>query len=130
MSARKEIEKRLLQWAAGQAPPVPVAIEGSKFTKPLSGPYLEITFLAGNKKNRNLAADGVRESGYFQIDCYAPFGKGMGEAEALAESMGTLFPVLPKTGTVSIEEPLSWSGSYVEDTFVCVPVRARYRIET
>lgn len=129
MTARTEIETRLDNWAKAQLPPIPVAFQNVTFAKP-TGPYVELFFLGDNRANRDLAAEGVRTYGMFQISCYAPLNKGMGQVEALAEAVSDLFPVLPKTGTVSIEAPLSWSGSYVEDTHVCIPVRARYRIET
>lgn len=130
MSARSEIETRINSWAKMQKPPIPIAFEGVSFTKPTSGPYLEIFMLGSTNINRNVAAEGVRTYGMFQINCYAPANKGMGEVEALRDSMVALFPVLPKTGTVSIEAPLSWSGSDVIDGFVLVPVRANYRIES
>lgn len=130
MSTRSEIEKRLSDWAKAQVPPIPVAFQNVRFTKPTSGPYFEIFMLGDNSVNRDVAAKGVRTTGMFQINCYAPVGTGMAQVEALANNVVTLFPVLPKTGTVSIEAPLNTTGSYVEDTFVCIPVRARYRIES
>jgi hypothetical protein len=86
--------------------------------------------LGDNSTNRDVSAAGTRTYGMFQMNCYAPANKGMAQVEALAQSMVDLFPVLPKTGTVSIEAPLNTAGSYVDDNFVCVPVRARYRIES
>jgi hypothetical protein len=130
MTARQEIETRLNNWAKAQVPPIPVAFQNVNFNKPVSGPYLEIVMLADNSMNRDLAAEGVRVFGMFQVNCYAPANTGMAQVEALANNVVALFPVLPKTGTVSIEAPLSTSGSYVVDSFVCIPVRARYRIET
>jgi len=129
MSARSEIETRINNWAKAQVPPIPVAFEGVSFTKP-AGPYLEVFMLGGNSKSRNVAADGVRTYGIFQVNCYAPANKGMGEVEALRDNIVALFPVLPKMGTVSIEQPLSWSGSDVIDGHVLVPVRGNYRIES
>lgn len=130
MSTRSEIETRLNDWAKAQTPPIPVAFQNVKFTKPTTGPYLEIIMLADNNINPNVSADSVRTIGMFQINCYAPVGTGMAQVESLANSVVGLYPVLPKTGTVSIEAPLNTNGSYVEDTFVCIPVRARYRIES
>jgi len=130
MTARSEIETRITNWAKAQTPPVPVAFEGVSFTKPTSGPYLEVFMLGSDSKLRNVAADGVREYGMFQVNCYTPAGKGMGGVEAMAESIVALFPVLPKTGAVSIEQPLSWSSGSVIDGFTFVPVRGNYRIES
>lgn len=130
MSARSEIETRINTWAKAQTPPVPVAFEGVNFTKPVNGPYIEVYMLGVNSRNRDVAANGVRTYGMFQINCYAPANKGMGEVEALRDSMVALFPVLPKTGMVSIEAPLSWSGSTVADGNAFVPVRGNYRTES
>jgi len=130
MSARSEIETRVLTWAEAQVPPIPVSIENTNFVKPTSGKYLEVFLLGDNNINPNLAADRIRTYGILQINCYAPAGKGMGEVEALSNNMVALFPVLPKTGTVSIEAPLSMSGSSVIDGCVFIPVRGNYRIES
>jgi hypothetical protein len=129
MTLRTEIETRLKVWADAQSPVIPIAYQNVKFNKPLSGSYLEVVLLGHHGKSSGLSASGVTRTGIFQINCYSSLNTGMAQVETLAESVVSLFPVVPKTGTVSIEAPLSWSGSYVEDTFVCVPVRARYRIE-
>lgn len=130
MTLRTEIETRLKTWADAQVPAIPISYQNVKFVKPLTGSYLEIIFLTDHRINRDLSANNTRQTGMFQINCCSPLNTGMSQAEAIATSIVSLFPVLPKTGIVSIESPLSWSGSYVEDTFVCIPVRARYRIET
>jgi len=130
MSTRSEIETRLSSWAKAQTPPIPVAFENVLFTKPKTGPYIEVMLLGETKINRDVRASEIRTYGMFQINCYAPPNGGMAIAESLAQSVTDLYPVLPKTGTVSIEAPLNTSGSYVSDGYVCVPVRGRYRVET
>lgn len=130
MSARSEIEKRLGNWARTQVPPIPVAIEGVEFNKPESGPFLEVILLGEDRANRDLAAEGIRAYGMFQINCYSPANEGMGEVEELRDAVAALYPVLPKTGTVSIEKPLSWSGGTVIDGYAFIPVRGNYRIES
>jgi hypothetical protein len=65
----------------------------------------------------------------FQINCYAPLGGGMATVEGLAQQIIDLYPVLPKTGMVSIEAPLSASTGIPVDGFMCVPVTGRYRVE-
>lgn len=129
MSARSEIETRVINWAKAQVPPVPVAIEGVAFTRP-NGPYVEVNLLGSNNLSRGVSAEGITTYGMFQITCFALANKGMGEVERLRDNIVALFPVLPKTGTVSIEAPLSWSGSDVMDGYTYVPVRGNYRIET
>lgn len=130
MSTRSEIETRVATWAAAQSPPIPVAYENIKFVKPLSGCYLEIYLLGDNTKSRDLTAERQRTTGMFQVSCYAPLNTGMAKVESLAASIVALFPVIPKTGTVSIETPLSGSAGYVDDTFICIPVTGRYRVES
>jgi len=129
MTARTEIETRLLTWANAQNPPIPVAFQNVKFIKPTKGPFLELIMLGDRVANRDLAAAGIRTVGMFQINCYAPVGLGMAQVEALASSVVNLYPVLPKTGTVSIESPLNTTSSIVVDNYILVPVRATYRTE-
>lgn len=128
MTIRTEIETRLATFAAAQAPPIPVAYENQKFIKPATGSYLEIFFLDTTDRNRNLSAE-IRTFGKFQISCYGQIGTGMKDLEELVQQVKNLYPVLPKTGTVSIEQPLSSSQSLVVDNFVCVPVTGSYRVE-
>jgi hypothetical protein len=129
MSIRTEIETKLATFAAAQVPPIPVAYENVAFTKPTTGRYLEIHFLDSASKSRNVEANGKRVTGMFQINCYAPLGKGMASLEALRDAVVALYPVVPKMETVSIEAPLSWSGSFVQDAFICIPITGQYRSE-
>lgn len=130
MTTRSEIETRLSDWAKAQTPPIPVAFQNVKFNKPLTGPFLEVYLLGDSSISSDLSASNVRTYGMFQINCYAPVNTGMAQVETLAQSVVDLYPVVPKTGTVSIEAPLNTSGSFVVDSYVCIPVRARYRTES
>lgn len=130
MTARKEIEQRLNNWAKAQVPPIPVSVEGFEFKKPVDGPYLEVFLLGDSNVSANLAAEGVRHYGMFQVNCYYPANNGMGDVEELRDAVVALYPVLPKIGTVSIEKPLSWSGGTVIDGFAFIPIRANYRVES
>lgn len=129
MSIRSEIETKLLTYAAAQTPPIPVAIEGAEFTKPTEGRYLEVFLLDQARNSRSVSADGIRVYGLFQINCYAPVGRGMKEIEALRDSIYELYPVVPKMNLVSIEAPLSATSAYERDGFVCIHVTGRYRVE-
>lgn len=129
MSIRSEIESKLLQFAASQVPPLPVSYEGVEFVKPSTGGYLEIKMMDVARSSRNVAADGVRTYGMFQIDCYLPSGRGMGPLEALRDAIFNLYPVVPKMDLVSIEAPLSATKGYVVDNFVCTHVTGQYRSE-
>lgn len=129
MSIRTEIEKKLATFAAAQVPPIPVAYENVEFIKPATGRYLRIMFLDSASVSRNVAASGKRTTGMFQIDVCAPLGKGMKELEALRDAVVDLYPVVPKLETVSVEQPLSWSGSDTDDTHIIVPLTGQYRTE-
>lgn len=129
MSLRSEIETKLAAFAASQTPPIPVAYENKKFTKPSDGFYMEVVFLNSKPISNNLSASGVRMYGKFQISCYGKLGVGMSSIEALAQSIVDLYPVIPKTGTVSIEQPLSAGQGIVVDNFICIPITGNYRVE-
>jgi hypothetical protein len=130
MTIRSEIESRLYAYAQAQTPKIPVSYENVSFVKPNTGHYLEVYLLDTVAQSRGVSAKGVRETGMFQINCYTSVGAGMASVEALAAAVKALYPVIPKTGTVSIEAPLSASSAVVIDGFVCIPVTGRYRVET
>lgn len=129
MSIRSEIESRLATWASAQTPKIPVAYENVSFVKPSTGQYLEVYMLQSTAVNNGVDAEGVRHTGMFQINCYSPLNGGMAAVEALAATVVALYPVVPKTGTVSIEAPLNASQAMPLDGFMCIPVRGRYRVE-
>lgn len=129
MTIRSEIETRLGQFAASQNPPIPVALENSKFTKPTNGPYISIYLLAKKSINRDVAAQGIRTYGKAQINVYAPLNDGMGKLESIVSDVKNLYPVLPKIGTVSIEKPCDEADAFVVDNFICIPITVSYRVE-
>lgn len=131
MTIRSEIESRLLAWAAAQNPPIPVALENVSFTKPGAGKsYLQVFFLNSATVNTDVSATGERETGIVQINCCVPQGTGAGAGDNLAESIKSLFPVLPKTGTVSIERPAQTSAAIMrDDGYRVIPVSISYRVE-
>lgn len=129
---RVELETRLLTWANAQTPKVPIAFQGVAFTKPTDGsPYLECFLLPAATLNRTV--DGKRKTyiGLFQVNCWVQSGKGMGAVEALAQKVIDLFPILPKTGSVSVEQTPSAENSLLDDSgWLIVPVTVKYRMET
>lgn len=129
MTIRSEIESRLGTWASAQTPKIPVALENVDFTKPITGGYVEVVMLDSAVKNRGVAATGQRITGMFQINVFMPLGSGMGAIDALADTIVDLYPVLPKIGTVSIEQPLSGSSAFIVEDFMCLPLTGRYRVE-
>ena len=128
MSIRTEVEERLAAFGASTFPTLPIAFENRKFTRP-DGKYLEVNFLGKTSVSRDVSTEGTTTTGMFQIACYAPIGKGMGDVEALADSVAKLFPVLPKVGEYSVETPPSISQGLIVDVFMCVVVTVRYRAE-
>lgn len=130
MSIRTEIESKLAVWAGAQVPPVPVSYENVPFEKPTAAPYLQIFFLASATVNRDLAAVGERETGIFQINICVPQNTGSKKTADMAAALGALFPVLPKTGTVSIERPANVSSGFNRtDGYFVTPVSFSYRQE-
>lgn len=130
MTIRSELEARIITWADAQSPKIPVALENVSFTKPTIGGYLETFFLASVTVNPDVEASRERETGILQVNCCVPQGNGTKAANELVAAIITLFPVLPKTGTVSIEHPPQKSnGLPRDDGFWIVPISISYRQE-
>ncbi len=130
MSVRTEIETRLATWAAAQSPIMPVSYESVAFIKPTASAWLQIFFLDAINVNPDVAAERERETGVFQINICVPQNKGTKERDALVTALKSLFPVLPKTGTVSIERPPAVSnGLNRTDGFYVTPLSFSYRQE-
>lgn len=128
---RAELETRLKAWADAQVPKVPIAFEGVSFTKPTDGVFLE-AYLIPNL-TLDTAVDGTRQRhlGIFQVNCWARSGKGMRQVEALAQNIINLFPLLPKSGMVSIEKTPNAESHLLDPSgWIIVPVTVSYRFET
>lgn len=127
---RAEFETRLKAWADAQVPPVPIAFEGAAFAKPTAGVFLQPSLLPN--PTMNLEVSGKRKTyiGIFQVNCWALEGRGMGEVEQLAQDVIDLFPFLPKTGPVSIEQSPAAEKPLPDGSgWVIVPVTIKYRME-
>jgi hypothetical protein len=130
MSVKVELQKRLTDWATTQS--IPVAKENVPFTKPSSstGKYLEVMFLNSSVITPHLAGLGEREFGIMQINVCVPQGQGAGPGDALVANVKTLYPVVPKTGTVSVERPVQVSQAFTrDDGFRVIPLTVYYRQE-
>jgi hypothetical protein len=131
MSIRSELELKLAAWASSQVPPIPVAYEGVAFTKPTTGPWLQPTMLTSSTVNPTVEATRRRERGVFQINCYVRDGLGSAAVENLSNNIVNLYPVVPKTGTVSIEQtPQTAAAIVTQDGWRYIPVRVSYRQES
>lgn len=132
MTIRQELESKVAEWAATQSPPIPVSYEGVPFTKPASGPYLQLFMLPSVTTNPTV--DGVRKRirGFFQINVCVPDGKGSKQVEEIAEAIASLFPVADKAAfpTVSIEQHAQTGQATIDAGFRVVPVTVRYRQES
>jgi len=128
---RAELETRLFDWAQAQNPKVPIAFESAPFTKPETGVFLEAFLIPNVTIDADVAATRKRLVGIFQVNCWARSGKGMGEVDRLAASVIDAFPVVPKSGEVSIEQTPYADKSLSDNSgWVIVPVTIMYRYES
>lgn len=129
---RTFFETRLMNWAAQQTPTIPISFENVRFTKPANGntPFLECMLIPNVVKSRDLAQTAQTRLGLFQVNCWMPQGEGMGDVEALADSVAALFKPNPKTSPVTIEQHPTINRSVLDDSsWVIVPVLIKYRYE-
>ncbi len=80
--------------------------------------------------NRQVAADKKTLLGFFQVNCWVQNGTGLRAGRQIAESIVNLFPVIPKTGSVSVDTTPS-VGKPLHDPsgWIVVPVLIKYRYE-
>lgn len=127
-TVRQEIESKLKEWAAAKYPTLPIAFENVSFTKP-DGDWIQIVFIPATTVNNNVAASRATLYGLFQINIYTKNDTGTKKSEMLAQSLIDLFPVVPKVGTVSIEQTGSIMNPMYDAQWRVTPVRFRYRQE-
>ena len=125
---RSFFETRLKTFA--DANNIPIAFQGVGFTKPASGQWLEAIVIPNMSYQREITADAAKVStvGIYQVNVWVKSGTGLGSAEALAQSIVALFPVVPK-GTVSIEIPGHVGRALSPDNsgWIAIPVTFGYR---
>jgi hypothetical protein len=128
---RAYFETTLNTWAASQSPVIPISFENKPFIKPSAGNFIECFLLPAATVARTAKGDKLREVGIFQINIWAPNGEGSNSAQALADSIAVLFPLVPKNGAVSIEKPPSIERAiYDTSGWYVVPLIIHYRHET
>lgn len=134
MSTRSELESKLSTFAAAQIPPLPIAFESQSFTPPsqtADNLWLECYLMPGPTISATVSADTNRERGIWCVNVWRPSNKGVGKLETVAEQIIKLFPVIPKTGTVSIEQPGSKSKiNITADGWACISLTFQYRVES
>lgn len=127
---RAYFESALTTWASSQSPAIPISYENVPFTKPSSGPYIECFLLPAATVARTTKGDKTREVGIFQVNVWVLEGQGSGPAQSIADSIAALFPLVPKSGAVSIEKPPSIERAiYDVSGWYVLPLVIHYRHE-
>lgn len=131
---RTALETRLRTWAQAQTPVPSIAFENVAFTKPTLSTttplWVECKLLPNQTFSRDTTA--LRETfiGLFQVNVWSPSNIGMGQAERMADSIKQAFPVVPKFGGVSIEQPPKVGSPLQDSGWIVVPVLISYRYES
>jgi hypothetical protein len=127
---RATLESRLKAWADSQTPKIPIAFEGAPFTKPTTGAYLQPLLIPNITLNSDLSGKRNTLLGIFEVNCWIQSGRGMGGVEQIVNNIVNLFPVVPKTGNVSVENTPHAERPMVDDSgWIIVPVVIMYRYE-
>jgi len=125
---RLEVEAKVKAWAAAQSPAIPIAYENVAFTKP-DTTFIELYLIPATTVNKTVSAARKTLTGLIQFNIYTKEGVGTKKSEELAQTLIDLFPVVPKTGSVSIEQTGSIMNTLYEAQWLVTPVRFRYRQE-
>ena len=128
MTIRSELTPRVRDMAATLN--VPVAYENVNFTKPSSGAFLEMFIVPTTTKDVTVDGTRQRELGYMQLNVWCPVGKGTKQSDDIVEAIKLAFPLVPKTGNVSIENTASIKQAIVDESgYRIIPVVIPYRLE-
>lgn len=123
IAIRAALEKRLAEWAKGQA--LPVAWENVEFSPPPDGLYLRAFLLPANGATLNLEY-GMSEIGLYQINVCTPLGKGPRQAEKLAEALQALYPAGDVLGGARLVRQPAIGPPIPDGVSRIVPVTIRY----
>ncbi len=123
IAIRAAFERRLADWAKGQA--LPVAWENIEFTPPVDGLYLRAFLLPAEGETLNLEY-GASEIGLYQINVCAPLGKGPRQAEKLAEALQALYPAGEVLGGARLVRQPAIGPPIPDGVSRIVPVTIRY----
>jgi hypothetical protein len=131
---RQELEVRLAAFAAAYSPVLTVSYENQPFTRPNPTPgtmWLECYFVSGPTVGVTTDASRNRERGTWVVNCWLTSGVGMGKLDTLVAAVVKAFPVVPKQGQVSVEQPGSSSqAKLASDGWICVSISYPYRVES
>ncbi len=124
---RQELETRLDTFAKSIG--IPVSYENVPFTKPQT-PWIECSISSTGTTNVTTDGHRTRERGTFQVNVWSVSGKGMGQIDQIVDGLIAAFPVIPKIGTVSIEQTPSRSRAVLDISgYVISAVTIMYRQE-
>lgn len=129
MSARSEIETILANFIKAQTQVVLVAWEGVPFNKPTSGIWVEPFMVSNTPVCANIGAVRYRTIGTYQINVFFKDGEGSAKVESFANQIAALYPVFPKSGTVSFDKPTNAQTPYTDTDWRVIPIRISYRTE-
>jgi hypothetical protein len=130
---RSTLETKLKTMAAAMTPPVPIAYQSVAFTRPTGATdtYYECFLIPSTTLNKELSGKRKTMYGIFQVNCWARVDLGMGPVEKLGQAVVDAFPMIPKSGVVSIENTPTLERSILDNAgWVCVPVTIKYRYES
>ena len=128
-TVRSELTERVKTLATMLS--IQVAYEGNSFTKPAnSAAFLEMFIIPANTMDVTVDGRRQRETGYMQINVWSKQGVGTMQGETIANTIKSAFPLVPKTGTVSIEAtPTIKQGILDNSGYRIIPVVIPYRHE-
>lgn len=125
---RKEIEDKVRAWANSQSPVIKIAYENVPFEK-TDDTFIQLYIIPAASVNNTVDAKRVTLLGILQFNIFTKAGEGTKKSEDLAQALIDLFPVFPKTGTVSIESTGCIMSPLYDAQWRVTPVRFNYRQE-
>lgn len=128
---RTELETRLLAFANSYSPPLAVSWEGIAFLKPDPfAPFLEATLTASSTINVTTDGTRIRILGNFLVKVWCPDNKGSKTNDDISSALVAAFPIVPKTGNVSVEQTPNSSQAIIDPSgWRITPVTIKYRYE-
>jgi len=127
---RKELESKLINWAANYSTPIKLALENVPFVKPTDySPFIEVYLVPSLVKSTTVDGINRRYIGIFHLNVWTKDGQGAGLSERVLQEMENLFPVVPKSGNVSIEKTPNASRGVASEGWRVTPITINYRYE-
>lgn len=129
MSVRSELTPRVQAMALLLG--IPVAYENVAFTKPSNlGTFLEMIIVPAVTMDVATIGTRQREMGYMQLNLWIKQGIGTALETTIINAVKTTFPLVPKTGLVSIEATPSIKAAILDNSgYRVIPIVIPYRLE-